>query len=251
MACTLFSLLLTGTAQASVYPIRDADLTKNKLYGSGALDPSQCAERDIRPNHVPSAKRYLTAVLNCLNTAWGAHFERAGLPFSKARISFITKPRRYCGHAWGKYTAATYCDKERRFVMLLDKDTLGAPEDLFLFQTAAHEYGHHIQYITGMSDAFDRYPYKGKKELNEQIRRYELQAECLGGVFVGSAWESLDRTEDDWDELLDVTRESGDEYTKAADHGKGRNMAAWLDRGFRAAAPKACNTWVAPASKVS
>ena len=32
-------------------------------------------------------------------------------------------------------------------------------------------------------------------ELGEQIRRYELQAECLAGVFMGSVWESLDRTE--------------------------------------------------------
>lgn len=251
VACTLFSLLLSGTAQASVYPIRDPDLTKNKLYATGDLEPSRCRERDVKRNDVPSAKRYLTTVLNCLNASWEAHFERAGLPFRKARIGFITKPRRYCGHAWGKYTAATYCGAERRFVVLLDDDTLDDPWDLFLFQVAAHEYGHHIQNITGMDAAFDRYPYKGKKELNEQIRRYELQAECLGGAFVGSVWASLDRTEDDWKDLLYVTRQSGDEWTKAADHGKGRNMAAWLDKGFRAASPQACNTWTAPSSKVS
>ncbi|MCP2346811.1 neutral zinc metallopeptidase [Nonomuraea roseoviolacea] len=251
MACTLFSLLLSGTAQASAYPIREPDLTKNKLYGTGALEPGECHERDLRANDVPSAKRYLTAVLNCLNTSWGAHFKRAGMPFSKSGIGFITKPRRYCGNKWGKYTAAAYCDKERRFLVLLDKDTLSDPEGVSLMQLAAHEYGHHIQNITGMARAFDYYPYKGKKELNEQVRRNELQAECLSGVFVGSVWESLGRDEADWDDLVDATRESGDEWTEANDHGKGRNMASWLDKGFRAVAPKACNTWVAPSSKVS
>ncbi|WP_344580017.1 neutral zinc metallopeptidase [Nonomuraea roseoviolacea] len=251
MACTLFSLLLSGTAQASAYPIREPDLTKNKLYGTGALEPGECRERDMKRNDVPSAKRYLTAVLNCLNASWGAHFERAGLPFSKAGITFLTKPRRYCGDKWGKYVAGTYCRKERSFAVLLDKDALSDPEGLSLMELAGHEYAHHIQNITGMARAFSYYPYKGKKEFNEQMRRYELQAECLSGVFIGSVWDSLGRDETDWDVYMDVARESGDEWTESADHGKGRNQASWLDKGFRAVAPKACNTWVAPSSKVS
>ncbi|MEU8244900.1 neutral zinc metallopeptidase [Nonomuraea sp. NPDC048916] len=249
--CTAFWLLLSGTAHATAYPIKDPVLTKNKLYRSGELSPSECPERDIKRNDIPSAKRYLTSVLNCLNTSWAAYSKQANLPFAKARIGFITKPRRYCGHAWGKYTAATYCGDERRFLILLDDDLLDQPWDLFLFQLVAHEYGHHVQNLTRMERAFQYYPYKGKKELKEQIRRNELQAECLGGAFVGSFWDSLDRTAEDWDELLDTTRRSGDEWTKGGDHGKGRNIAAWLDKGFRAASPAVCNTWTAPASKVS
>ncbi|GGO70108.1 hypothetical protein GCM10012289_32780 [Nonomuraea cavernae] len=243
-------LLLSGTAHATAYPIKDRVLTHNKLYRSGKLAPRACPEREIKANDVPSAKRYLTSVLNCLNTSWAAHSKRAGLPFAKARIGFITKPRRYCGGSWGK-AAAIYCGAERRFLVLLDDDTLSNPWDLFNFQIVTHEYGHHVQHLTRMARAFDYYPYKGKKELNEQIRRNELQAECLGGVFMRSFWDSLDRTRDDWDELLDITRESGDEWTKARDHGKGRNIAAWLDKGFRAGSPAACNTWTAPSSKVS
>jgi predicted metalloprotease len=249
-ASAVFFLALSGgTAHAAEYPIKDPALTKSKLYRTGELGPSECTEEEIRPDHAASAKRYVTSVLNCLNTAWGDHFERAGLPFAKARIGFTTKPRRFCGGPWGKKTAAVYCARERRFMVLLDEDTLG--EDLFLYSVVAHEYGHHIQNVTGILRAFDRYPYKGKSELNEQWRRFELQAECLGGVFVGSVWDSLDRTEDDWDELLRINRRSGDEWTKTRDHGKGRNIAAWLDRGFRAKDPASCNTWTARSSKVA
>jgi uncharacterized protein len=247
---TLFCLLLSGTAHAASYPIRDRALTANKFYRSGELQPTECPERDIQPNDVPAAKRYLTAVFNCLNESWGAHFKRAGLPFSKPRIGFITKPRRYCGDAWGN-AAATYCRKERRFVFLLDRNVLDDPSDLFLFDVAAHEYGHHLQNLTGIWRAYDLHPYKGKKELNEQSRRMELQAECLAGVFIGSVWDSLDRTEEDWETLLEIDRASGDEKSKVDDHGKGRNIAAWLDKGFRAKSPQACNTWSVPASKVS
>lgn len=253
LACLLLSgTMLSDTAHAaSAFPIRARVLTANKLYRTGELQASQCPEREVGPKTVASAKRYLTAVLNCLNRSWGAHFKRAGLPFAKAKIGFITKPRKYCGEPWGS-AAATYCDAERRFLVLLDDDLLDDPTDLFLFQTAAHEYGHHVQNLTGIARSYDRYPYRNKSELNEQNRRMELQAECLGGVFTGSVWDSLgERSEEDWEILLQITRDSGDEQAKNRDHGKGRNIAVWLDKGFRARSPQACNTWTVSSSKVS
>ncbi|MER6950932.1 neutral zinc metallopeptidase [Nonomuraea sp. NPDC000554] len=251
-ATTLACLLLSGTAHAaSAYPIRDRVLTANKLYRTGELRASQCAERDVKPNDVAAAKRYLTAVLNCLNRSWGAHFKRAGLPFTKARIGFITKPRKYCGDSWGS-TSATYCNAERRFLVLLDDSLLEDPSDLYLFGLAAHEYGHHVQNLTGIARAYDRYPFRNKTELNEQTRRMELQAECLSGVFIGSVWDALrERSKEDWETLLEITRNSGDEQDKIRSHGRGRNIAVWLDKGFRATSPQVCNTWTASASKVS
>ncbi|SDL36086.1 hypothetical protein SAMN05421869_12520 [Nonomuraea jiangxiensis] len=79
----------------------------------------------------------------------------------------------------------------------------------------------------------------------------ELQAECLGGVFMGSVWDSLDRPEEDWEDLLDLYRDGEDVQATVRTHGKSHNIAAWLDKGFRAASPQACNTWTAPSSKVA
>jgi predicted metalloprotease len=247
-AFTLCSILLSGTAQAAAYPIRDRALTASKLYRSGPLQPSRCTEHQVKPNDVRAAKRYLTTVVNCLNRSWAAHFRRAGLPFTKARVGFITKPRRFCGTAWND-AAAAYCYEQRRFLVLLDLNLLGEPSDLFLLDVAAHEFGHHVQNLTGMYHAWDQHPYRGKSELNEQQRRLELQAECLAGVFIRSTWKSLDRTSRDWRHLLDLDR--GDERNKGRTHGKGRTIAAWLDKGFRAGSPAACNTWTAPSSRVS
>jgi uncharacterized protein len=83
--------------------------------------------------------------------------------------------------------------------------------------------------------------------MNEQSRRLELQAECLGGVFIGSVWDSLKgRSEEDWEILRELIGRNG-----ADSFGKGRNIVAWLDKGFRATSPQACNTWTVPSSKVS
>ncbi|NRQ36723.1 metalloprotease-like protein [Nonomuraea sp. NN258] len=242
----------SGTAVAQAAPVSADDrvLTANRLYRGGELQPGRCVERGVRPNHVPSAKRYLTGVLNCLHQSWGAYFERAGLPFAKSRIGFITKPRRYCGHPWGA-AQATYCHQERRFLILLNRNVLDDPSDLYLFGLAAHEFGHHVQNLSGIMDAYLRKPYRDRRELLEQSRRIELQAECLAGVFIGSVWDSLDRTPEDWERLLEITRMSGDEHRKVRHHGKGRNIAAWLKKGFLARSPQACNTWTAPASKVA
>ncbi|SEH03243.1 hypothetical protein SAMN05444920_13447 [Nonomuraea solani] len=249
-AFTLACLLLSGTANASAYPIRDSTLTANKLYKTGDLRKSKCHEPSVQRNDVASAKRYLTAILGCLNRSWGAHFKRAGLPFTPAKIGFITKPRKFCGSSWDD-AAGVYCPSERRFLVLLDKVVLEDPTDLYLFNVAAHEFGHHVQGLTGISDANDEITYRNEKEFDEQSRREELQAECLGGAIIGGVWGSLDRTEEDWEFLLDLTRESDEEAASIRSHGTNKSIAAWLDRGFDAASPRACNTWTAPSSKVA
>ncbi|MFG1947178.1 neutral zinc metallopeptidase [Nonomuraea sp. NPDC048826] len=144
-----------------------------------------------------------------------------------------------------------YCPAERRFLVLLDDNLLDDPSDLLLLNVISHEYGHHVQELTGIDRAYHRHPYRNDKELNEQLRRLELQAECLSGVFMGSVWTSLDRTSADWDVLMRLTRASGDEKSEVRSHGKGRTIAAWLDKGRRAKDPRSCNTWTAPSSKVS
>ncbi|AQZ64411.1 YpfJ protein, zinc metalloprotease superfamily [[Actinomadura] parvosata subsp. kistnae] len=252
-AAVIIALLpVRATAHGMTYPIRDPVLTANKLYSSGIFHTSRCPERKITRNSITLAKRYMSSVLDCLNASWGAHFKRAGLPFSVATIGFTTtRPRKFCGLPWG-HIAARYCADEQRMLVRLNDSLLADPSDLFLFQLVAHEYGHHVQNITGIRDAYDRHPYRNESELQEQSRRKELQAECLSGLFVGSVWASLDkRGEEDWKKLLKVTRDTGDEGYKIRSHGKGRNLAAWLDKGFRASSPAACNTWTAPSSKVS
>ncbi|MFC4586951.1 neutral zinc metallopeptidase [Sphaerisporangium corydalis] len=251
----LFTGLLSGGmahASQTSYPIRNADaLTKSRLYLSGRLPSTRCPERPVVAGDVASVKNYLLPLVKCLDVAWSAQFAKARLPYVKPRVTFITKPQRICGEKWGKDVQAIYCNADRRIVFMLDKDVIAEPEDLFLMDVIAHEYGHHVQNVAGMWRAFDRLPNKGKAEYYEQTRRHELQAECLAGAFIGSVWPSLGRTGEDWSTLLDADRRSGDETTDVRDHGKGRNIANWLSRGFKAVGPAACDTWIAPSAMVA
>ncbi|MEV6982770.1 neutral zinc metallopeptidase [Sphaerisporangium sp. NPDC051017] len=243
-------LLFQGTSWA--YPIKNAPvLTGSPLYSSGPLPRTSCPEQPVEAGDVASAKRYLTPLVSCLNDVWSAQFKRAGIPFVAPTVKFITKPQRACGDKWGKYVQAIYCNPTRQIVFLLDKSVMSNAEDLFLMDVIAHEYGHHVQNLAGMWKAYNNLPGRGRSEYDEQTRRHELQAECLAGAFIGSVWSSLDRSTDDWRALLEADRRSGDETTDARDHGKGRNIANWLNRGFKAAGPAACNSWIAGASMVA
>ncbi|WP_214415426.1 neutral zinc metallopeptidase [Sphaerisporangium fuscum] len=250
-ASLLAGAAYAAPASAAAYPVKAPALTKSTLYTSGALPTADCPEQPVTAGSVASARKYVMPLLNCLNQSWSQQLKKAGIAFSKPRIQFITRPQRVCGEKWPKKTQGLYCPSYRKMVILLDKDIVEQAESLFLMDVISHEYGHHIQNLAGIESAFNRLQYRDKKEYYEQYRRLELQAECFAGAFIGSVWDSLDRTTDDWDYLIDATRESGDEYTKIRDHGKGRNIANWLSRGYKAASPSACNTWSAGAAMVA
>lgn len=254
LAVLLGPVALSGTASGATaaYPVRSAALTGNALYRTGAAPAGHCPEPEITAGSAASAKRYLLPLQQCLTRYWSERFKKAGLDFSAPRVRFITRPQRTaaCGK-WPKNVQGLYCHGSRTLVLLLDRNVLRDPGDLYLLHLLGHEYGHHVQNRSGIWRAYDRLPYRSKAEYLEQERRLELQADCFAGAFIGSIWQSLDRSAADWRELLDVLRESGDEQFKVRDHGKGRNQAWWTHRGFTAKSPAACNTWSASSSQVS
>ncbi len=71
----------------------------------------------------------------------------------------------------------------------------GPKEDLAYLMTIAHEYGHHIQGVSGLFYARAVYLQDHPAEKLESSRRNELQASCLGGVFSKSVEKSLSADE--------------------------------------------------------
>ena len=79
---------------------------------------------------------------------------------------------------------------------------------------------------------------------DELTRRNELQANCLGGVFVGSAEESLGYQERERENILDdVVRRS--DHAGTGTHGSTENGRLWTAHGLDRMDPAACNTWEA------
>ncbi|MER6174078.1 neutral zinc metallopeptidase [Streptosporangium sp. NPDC001681] len=247
----LASLLFAGTANAvpteQVRPVPKGKtaLVANPIYKSGKLDEEACQEQPVYNDDLESAEVYLDFVLDCLNKSWEYQFSKAKLPFSKPR--FAVTPRIGVPTGCGKFpdgAQALYCSRNKKITFYLSKGILSEATELFLFQTLSHEYGHHVQQLSGILPTAHSGKYRNDKELLAAIRKVELQAECLSGVFIGSVWRSLGRRESDFRYILSAA------YSTAS-HGKAANIAYWLTRGFRQEDPGACNTFIAPKSKVS
>ncbi|GAA0912483.1 neutral zinc metallopeptidase [Nonomuraea longicatena] len=247
---TAFVIIPFASTPAAAYPVKGEELTANSLYDTGPVEATSCREPSVRPFDIARAKAYVRAVHACTDRMWRKHFKAAGLPYSSPKVTFITrKNARFCGEKWD--AVGVYCAKTRTYAVSLLRDTMTEPDDLYLMNVIAHEFGHHVQELTGLADAYVEEPYRHKKEMLEQNRRHELQAECLSGVVIGGLWDSLDRSSADWRDLLAIAADSGDDATSDRTHGADRNVRYWLGRGFRAASPEACNTWTAPSSRVA
>ncbi|MGW4962778.1 neutral zinc metallopeptidase [Nonomuraea sp. NPDC004186] len=226
-----------------------APVTSPFAKKAGKLRDTACPETAITYGGIPRAREYLAAVVKCLDTSWGAYFGRAGWSFGKPVVRYYEEPEStVCGVPWPEQAAAFYCMERGTLVFPLTGRWIEDRTDLYPFKVAAHEYGHHLQSRLGVWRQYKaKIPADRQGELK---RRFELQADCLSGVFLGSVWGSLRRGKDDWAALLDATRAGGDEDGYRS-HGKGATRVYWLQRGYRAVSPSACDTWSAPAAKVS
>ncbi|GAA4227337.1 hypothetical protein FHR32_000246 [Streptosporangium album] len=247
----LAGLLFAGTASAGVVersgpaPTGKTAQTANPIYKTGKLELKKCEEQPVISNDLDSARVYLEFLMDCLNESWEYQFSKAKLPFSKPSFETISRAGRptACGK-FPKGAQAIYCNVNKKITFLLSPEILSQSTELFLFEVVAHEYGHHVQQLSGIMGAFANRKYKSDKAYLAELRKIELQAECFSGAFLGSVWQSLGRRQSDFSYVLDFSYDT-------VSHGKATNIAYWLKRGFNQESPGACTTFSAPASRVA
>ncbi len=254
----LASLLFAGTAGAGVSQQnapasagkapaaagKGPDVS-NPVYQSGKFEIKSCEEQPVNPDDLDAARVYLEFVVDCLNVSWQDQLAKAKIPFSKPK--FVTTSRVGVPTGCGKFpkgAQAVYCPLNKKITFLLDPGILSQATELFLFEVIAHEYGHHVQQLSGIMGAVDNRKYNNQKQLLAAIRKIELQAECFSGAFIGSVWHSLGRRDSDLSYVINAAYDT-------ASHGKSKNISYWIRRGFDAESPDVCNTFAAPKSKVS
>ncbi|MFI6485674.1 neutral zinc metallopeptidase [Nonomuraea sp. NPDC050663] len=264
-ALALTAGLLPGTAQAAVSAAPPKTLANNALYKSGKLPAKKCTETHWERGDMAAAREYLEVVMGCLNTSWKAHFKKAGMKFRAPDFEVVNNigdPIGACGKFPGPGVLALYCPDNENFYMLVDGDALDDPTSMIHLGVMAHEYGHHIQQITGIIPVYDRMKFKSDDAHYAMHRRIELQADCLAGAFIGSVWSTLGRTKAEFKDLTehelggttDGIQGGGDspdlEITSPT-HGKPTNQRYWLTRGFSGKGPQVCNTFTASAKRTA
>jgi len=238
--------------QKTAPPRGKAAATNNPLYRTGRLAGSNCSPGSLPRGSTSAYKRFLTRVTNCLNRSWASQFRKAGLSFSKPRLRIITrKVNTPCGR-WSSGADGIYCSGNRTMYMLITKQNLRNPYALGITRLMAHEYGHHVQQISGIWNYYTVASNRAGGSARLLLsRRSELQAECFSANFMNTVRDSLPVPPDEWNRTVDWFRQNGHKAWTRNDHGKGPTQAYWMTRGFSTGSVGACNTWSVSSRRVA
>ena len=130
--------------------------------------------------------------LTSLNQTWQPEFARAGIPFQDPILDLYVGGRvstEGCGNATSA-SGPFYCPADMGiYIDTSFYDTMarqmGAGGDFARYYVIAHEYGHHIQNLTGLAAQVRSAQQQNPSRSNNLQVRMELQADCYAGVWAG------------------------------------------------------------------
>ena len=241
----------------------DRSLKRNGLYAVD-LDGTQVScGITVRPAKPPLRNAelapYLRSLVKCLVKVHRKPLAAQGFTVTEPKIkvyrSTVNVP---CGRFDQKGAPAYYCSADQTIYWPATRDD---GREAYTFARLgyaallAHEFGHHLQAVTGMVNEYAR-RYAATDSRSDRYllsRRLELQAQCFEGVFLATVARSIELSAEDRDELRAWHGFTGDEdppKSRKPDHGTSAAQIRWLVRGLESQDFGRCNTWTAPRSQV-
>lgn len=231
----------------------EVDVVDHPLYDVAMPAPVDCDVPELDMDSDESWEEFASVSGECLNRLWEPVFEDLGVSVELPEFAVTrTSPDPPDASPEDGYTLAYYeSDLSRVTVVLPNVRHLGAllppdeREEVWL-ALMGHEYGHHVQYATGILGVAHGMTWKAENEQAEleALRRTELQAECMAGVGlrgITGADEGALRTANEH------FNGGGDLDT----HGTAGNRALWLERGWSQETVEGCNTYGAATDQVA
>lgn len=192
--------------------------------------------------------------LSSLNKTWEPLFNRANVPFKRPTLNFYSQMGDSgCGTAQSAM-GPFYCPSDQGIYIDTDfytemEQRLGAKGDFARLYVIAHEYGHHIQTLTGVADQIRSVQQQRPNQANQLQVRMELQADCYAGV-----WAALNRDRieaGDMEEGLNAAHSIGDDtlmrragrrpVEAAFTHGTSAQRMEWLRKGLESGSDEVCD----------
>ncbi|MDJ0641649.1 MAG: neutral zinc metallopeptidase [Erythrobacter sp.] len=146
-------------------------------------------------DQICTSSAYATEACNALtslNETWAPIFARANIQFEDPTLRLYPSgpvSTRGCGNA-SSAAGPFYCPADMTiYIDTAFYDTMarqmGAPGDFARYYVMAHEYGHHIQNLTGIATQVRSIQQRNPSQSNQLQVRMELQADCYAGVWAG------------------------------------------------------------------
>lgn len=192
---------------------------------------------------------FVSVVLADTEDVWEQVLADEGIEYRQPTlVLFSGSVQSACGTA-GSSTGPFYCPADEKLYIDLSfynelRDRFKAPGDFAMAYVVAHEVGHHIQKITGVSEQVQALRSKlSQEEYNKYSVRLELQADYLAGVWAHHA-EGMNLLEEgDLEEALNAATAIGDDriqkqaqgyvVPESFTHGTSEQRKRWLYKGFK------------------
>jgi uncharacterized protein len=219
--------------------------------------------RQARPADENRMADMVSVVLAETEDTWSDIFKRSGSAYSVPKLVLFTDAvESACGFT-DAAVGPFYCPSDKKVYIDLGffqelKDRFRAPGEFAQAYVIAHEVGHHVQNLLGLSEQMDSARRRARSEAaaNEISVRVELQADCLAGIWalhtdrakhileagdVEAAMRAASAIGDD--RLQRQTRGyvTPDSFT----HGSSEQRVRWFRRGLESGDMAQCNTFKA------
>jgi uncharacterized protein len=216
--------------------------------------PQQAGQVQQAPGGGPppgqeALSHYVKVTLHDTEVVWDELFRQHGGAYRYPKLVLFTdQVESACG-----FTSAAvgpfYCPEDERVYLDLGfyrelKDRFGASGDFAQAYVVAHEIGHHVQKILGITDKVDAARRRaGEREANQLSVRLELQADFYAGVWANHANQKFKSLEPgDVEEALRCANAIGDDNLQkkargfavpdSFTHGTAAQRMKWFMRGF-------------------
>lgn len=206
--------------------------------------------------NVDALSRESCAALASLDATWQPLFQRANLPFRQPKLVFYSQSGQSgCGAAQSAM-GPFYCPTDQGIYIDTDfyremEQRLGAGGDFARAYVMAHEYGHHVQTLTGMANDVRSAQSRSPSAANRLQVAMELQADCYAGVWAaknadliepGDIEEGLTAAHAIGDDTL--MKRAGQRPVEAAfTHGSSAQRMEWLRRGLETGDEDQCDSF--------
>ena len=201
-------------------------------------------------------------VLGSTERVWGQIFKESGQTYTPTVLSFYAQSGTSgCGAAQSAM-GPFYCPADQKVYIDLDffdvmRKRLGAPGDFAQAYVIAHEVGHHVQNLMGITDQMEKARARvSEREYNALSVRLELQADCFAGIWAhhnhktgaviepGDVEEALNAAAAIGDDALQ-RKSQGQVIPDSFTHGTSAQRQRWFDTGLKTGSVQACDTFKA------
>jgi uncharacterized protein len=234
----------------------------NLLSGGGQVAPVQHQSTAHKPPPDDQMARFVSTVLADTEDTWGEIFRASGATYVRPRlVLFSGRTATACGTGQTA-TGPFYCPADQKIYIDLSfyqlmKQRFNVSGNFAQAYVIAHEVGHHVQNLMGISEKVDRARSRAsEKQSNALSVRLELQADCFAGVWAYHADQARHIIENgDIESALNAASAIGDDALQrqargevvpdSFTHGTSAQRVSWFKRGITQGQVSACNTFQA------